>query len=284
MAAQSSGAVDSYATGWLIFPPRPTFAAVNLGLHAFSHRRTNAKLFALVAGEALAGRNVLDVGAGEGFFSSLLGEYLKAQGVAPATVLHACDLFPEQFRYADVACDRVDVGMQLPYPDASFDLACSIEVVEHLEDQFHFVRELHRVLRAGGRAFVTTPNLLSINSRLRFLRTGFWQLFDPLPLRTHNPVHLGGHIHPITFYYLAYLFHRAGFRDVAVHFDRFKKSATALTIALAPLLAMGRLAFALRLRRKNPEVYQENRHLVSRINGWSMLRARTVIVEAIKAP
>jgi SAM-dependent methyltransferase len=252
------------------------------GIRSFSHRLTNEKVFALVRGDALAGRRLVDVGAGEGFFSRLLGEDLKAHGVAPDAVLRACDLFPEQFRYADVPCDRVDVGMRLPYPDEAFDVACSIEVVEHLEDQFHFVRELYRILRPGGRAFVTTPNLLNINSRLRFLRAGFWPLFDPLPLTTQHPVHLSGHIHPITGYYLAYVFHRAGFGAVRIHFDRFKKSATALTIALSPLLGFGALGFALRLRRKAPAVYRENRELVTRINGWQMLRARTVIVEGIK--
>jgi SAM-dependent methyltransferase len=251
-------------------------------IHSFSHRLTNEKIFALVAADALAGRRIVDVGAGEGFFARLLGEHLKSRGVGPATVLRACDLFPDQFRYADVPCDRVDVGMRLPYPDASFDVACSIEVVEHLEDQFHFVRELYRVVRPGGRALVTTPNLLNINSRLRYLRTGFWLLFDPLPLSAHNPVHLSGHIHPITYYYLAYLFHRAGFTGVTVHFDRFKKSATALTIALAPLLLVGRWGFVRRLRRKAPEVLRENRDLVSQTNGWRMLRARTVILEGTK--
>jgi SAM-dependent methyltransferase len=253
------------------------------GLHAFSHRRTNAKLLELVLADGLAGRRLVDVGAGEGLFTSWLGERLKAQGVVPATVLRACDLFPDQFRYPDVPCDPVDVGMRLPYPDAAFDVACSIEVVEHLEDQFHFIRELHRILRPGGRAFVTTPNLLNINSRLRFLRAGFWLLYDPLPLTTREPVHLSGHIHPITFYYLAYLFHRAGFSAVRLHFDRFKKSATALSILLAPVLVLGRLGFTWRLRRKQPAVYRENRHLVSPLNGWQMLRARTVIVEGIKA-
>jgi SAM-dependent methyltransferase len=253
------------------------------GLHAFSHRRTNAKLLALVLADVLAGRRLVDVGAGEGLFTSWVGERLKAQGVVPATVLRACDLFPDQFRYPDVPCDPVDVGMRLPYPDAAFDVACSIEVVEHLEDQFHFIRELHRILRPGGRAFVTTPNLLNINSRLRFLRAGFWLLYDPLPLTTREPVHLSGHIHPITFYYLAYLFHRAGFSAVRLHFDRFKKSATALSILLAPVLVLGRLGFAWRLRRKQPAVYRENRHLVSPLNGWQMLRARTVIVEGVKA-
>ena len=251
--------------------------------HAFSLRRTNARVFALAVAEARPGRRIVDVGAGEGYFTSLVGDHLKSSGIAPATVLRACDLFPEQFRYPDVPCDRVDVGMRLPYADATFDAACAIEVIEHLEDQFHFVRELYRILRPAGRALVTTPNLLTINARLRFLRAGFWPLFDPLPLATREPVHLSGHIHPITFYYLAYLFHRAGFAEVRVHFDRFKKSATALAILLSPLLALGRLGFSLRLRRKMPELVRENRRLLSHVNSWRMLRARSGIVEAVKS-
>ena len=68
-----------------------------------------------------------------------------------------------------------------------------------------------------------------------------------------------------------------------MHFDRFKKSATALAILLSPLLALGRLGFSLRLRRKMPELVRENRRLLSHVNSWRMLRARSVIVEAVKS-
>jgi hypothetical protein len=78
------------------------------------------------------------------------------------------------------------------------------------------------------------------------------------------------------------VFTRAGFTGVTVHFDRFKKSATALTIVYGPLLALGRIAFTLRLRRTAPEVLRENQDIVPRVNGWRMLRARTVIVEGTK--
>ncbi len=46
----------------------------------------------------------------------------------------------------------------LPYPDASFDSILSFQVIEHIEDDTLFLKEIHRVLRSGGVALITTPN------------------------------------------------------------------------------------------------------------------------------
>ncbi len=252
-------------------------------IQALSHSSTNRKVFALVTQQDLRGRRVVDVGAGEGYFSRLLGDHVRnALGVAPPDVLSACDLYPEIFRYPGLRCDPIDSSGRLPYPDATFDVAVSLEVVEHVEDQFHFARELYRVVRPGGRAIISTPNLLNINSRLRYLRSGFWLLFDPVPLGVPDAVHTSGHIHPVTFYYLAYVFRRAGFARLAVHFDRRKRSAVALSLLTLPYVAIGRALLGARLRRKTPAVYQENRGLVAATNAWDMLTCRSVTLEAVK--
>jgi SAM-dependent methyltransferase len=46
----------------------------------------------------------------------------------------------------------------LPYPDASFDSLVSLQVIEHIQDDTLFLKEIHRVLRPGGVALITTPN------------------------------------------------------------------------------------------------------------------------------
>jgi SAM-dependent methyltransferase len=54
-----------------------------------------------------------------------------------------------QFRRAD--------GQAIPFPDHSFDVVCSFEVIEHVADQAAFVREIARVLHPTGTALISTP-------------------------------------------------------------------------------------------------------------------------------
>lgn len=46
----------------------------------------------------------------------------------------------------------------LHFEDESFDCVISFQVIEHIKRDREFVREVHRVLRKGGRFIVSTPN------------------------------------------------------------------------------------------------------------------------------
>jgi SAM-dependent methyltransferase len=54
-------------------------------------------------------------------------------------------------------------GRALPFDDSSFDHACSISVLEHIEEpgDAEALRELARVVRPGGRVLVTLPHALT---------------------------------------------------------------------------------------------------------------------------
>ncbi|MEI9917906.1 MAG: class I SAM-dependent methyltransferase [Bacteroidota bacterium] len=45
-----------------------------------------------------------------------------------------------------------------PFADNSFDVVITFQVIEHIQDDFNFLKEIHRVLKPGGLAIITTPN------------------------------------------------------------------------------------------------------------------------------
>lgn len=110
----------------------------------------------------------LDLGAGQGGFTKKLIE----QG---HTNIYACDKSPEYFRLKGLICSRCDLNHEaLPYSANFFDMVVCTEVIEHLENPRHLVREIHRVLKAKGRVIISTPNVLSLRGRLSFLLRGYF--------------------------------------------------------------------------------------------------------------
>jgi SAM-dependent methyltransferase len=252
-------------------------------IRPISHRSTNDKALQLVLPLVRPGVRVADIGAGEGFFSQLLGEHVKSRsGLEPSDVITACDIFPEYFRYPAVKCLKILPDGRLPYDDSSIDVACSLEVIEHVEDQFAFTRELHRILRPGGLAIISTPNVLNLNSRWRNLHSGFATLFDPLLLSSADPVHTSGHINPVSYYYLAYRLRRAGFAATSVAYDRFKDSARFLLIICGPMIWIGNQLFKRRLRARKKDVASENESILNDMWSLAMLTSRSVIAIARK--
>jgi len=252
-------------------------------IRPISHRSTNDKVLELVMPLIRPGVRLADIGAGEGFFSQLLGEHIRTRlGLQPRDVITASDIFPEYFRYPAVQCEKISSDGRLPYDDASIDIACSLEVVEHVEDQFAFARELHRILKPGGLAIISTPNVLNVNSRWRYLHSGFAVLFDPLLLSSADPVHTSGHIDPVSYYYLAYQLRRAGFASTSVEYDRFKTSARFLLLLCGPVIWIGNQLFRRRLNARKKDVASENASILRDLWSWRMLTSRSVIAIARK--
>jgi SAM-dependent methyltransferase len=253
-------------------------------IRPISHSSTNERVAQLVKDRLRPGMRVLDLGAGEGYFAQLIGEFARSKfGLDPAQMLDACDVTPSIFRYSAIQCRQIAADGAVPFEDERYDIVCSIEVIEHVEDQFAFSREIVRVLKPGGLLVVSTPNVLNLNSRWRSLVVGFPTLFNPLPLSSVDVVHTSGHIHPVSYYYLSHALLRAGAVDVQAHFDRIKRSAVWLLFLSWPLLLLGNVWFRTRLRRKQPSTFAENRGFLREINSLEMLTSRSIVVTASRA-
>ena len=233
------------------------------------HERVLALL--LADPRASSWRTYLDIGAGRG---ALIQRVTSRLGVTAS----ACD-------YTDALMElpgqRVDVANlnheSLPYADASFDVVTATEVIEHLEDFRRIVREIQRVLRPGGVCVLSTPNILNVKSRLRFLGFGFWNLFGPLPVRHSDLYTTGGHITPVSWFYVAHAMLDAGFEGLEPHIDKVQRSAVLPYLLLAPWIHLS----GARALRKERERYHTldaaNEPLVRAMNSRALLLGRTVI-------
>lgn len=52
-----------------------------------------------------------------------------------------------------------------PFEDNQFDSVVTFQVIEHVKKDAEFLREIHRVLKPGGMALITTPNIKMTLSR-----------------------------------------------------------------------------------------------------------------------
>jgi SAM-dependent methyltransferase len=103
-----------------------------------------------------AGARVLDLGAAAGSFTTTRSDLLIVRlDLEPlGSPLSAADLWVA----ADAAC--------MPFPSQSFDLIVSNHSLEHFTLLEETVREMGRVLRRGGRLFISVPDASSLTDRI----------------------------------------------------------------------------------------------------------------------
>jgi SAM-dependent methyltransferase len=106
-----------------------------------------------------SGKAVLDFGCGTGYGTRELSTVTKS--------CHGVDVSQEAISHCQNAYN--DSGIEftqiqpieespLPFPDASFDVVVSNQVIEHVSLPDTYIKEARRVLKPGGIFFVVTPD------------------------------------------------------------------------------------------------------------------------------
>jgi SAM-dependent methyltransferase len=110
----------------------------------------------------VAGAEVLDFGSGDGGFSAAFAEAganVTALDLDPARLRRAQALF-QDFKLNVRAVIEPDYGDSLPAQ--SFDIIICTDVIEHVDSFPRLARSHARLLRPGGRLYVSVPNRFSI--------------------------------------------------------------------------------------------------------------------------
>jgi ubiquinone/menaquinone biosynthesis C-methylase UbiE len=138
-----------------------------------------------------AGERVLDIGSGPGLLTAEM-----ARAVGPTGHITGLDISDAMLALGQRRAGDLDGTEQmsfvkadataLPFADATFDAATSIQVYEYVADLPRALGELHRVLRPGGRALILDTDWDSIvwhatdTSRMQRLLAAWMERFaDP---------------------------------------------------------------------------------------------------------
>ncbi len=142
-----------------------------------SRGKSSAAIYKMVA-RALerAGRCevLLNVGCGEGTLRSFVAhQFARYVGVDIARY----DGFPADAEFHQVNLD----GLPMPLADGFADVVAAVETIEHLENPRALMREMVRLCRPGGWVVVTTPNQLSLASKVSLLLKNQFLAFQEAP-------------------------------------------------------------------------------------------------------
>ena len=102
----------------------------------------------------LVSGDTLELGCGEGRGVGLISQQAK-------TYL-ALDKIPEVINKLSAEYPHLSFSQAvfppMDFPDESFDTIVNFQVIEHIQDDKLFLKEIARMLRPRGRAIITTPN------------------------------------------------------------------------------------------------------------------------------
>jgi SAM-dependent methyltransferase len=175
----------------------------------------------------------------------------------------------------------VDLNCFLPFQPASFDAVDLVEVIEHIENQPQLLREIARVLKPDGVVLVSTPNVLNVMSRVRFLFTGFLRGRVRPAHYTSKPGQ-APNIYLLHFYELYYLLFHYGFEIIALRKTRIKFAARFFTGLLWPFMWIFSL-IAVIGAEKDPLQRRYNWRILSYLFDPALLLSDNIVVKAKKS-
>ncbi len=102
---------------------------------------------------------ILDLACGTGYGSNMLCDNSNNIVIGGDISDESLHIANREFKKVNLTFEKID-GTCISYPDNYFDVITSFETIEHLTDYKKLINEFYRVLKPGGKLYLSTPNSL----------------------------------------------------------------------------------------------------------------------------
>ena len=174
----------------------------------------------------------------------------------------------------------IDLNFPLPFKSSVMDGVNLTEVIEHIENQAQLIREMARVLKAGGVVVISTPNVLNIASRLRFLFTGFVR-GRVRPAHYTKPPGQAPNIYMLNLYEMYYLLFHSGLSIEKMYKTRVKFASRFFLPFLYPWMWLFSLVAVIHAE-KDPVQRGYNWQILKYLFDPALLLSDNIVVKARK--
>ena len=224
---------------------------------------------------------ILDIGCGDGEYSF----NLKEKGFE----VIALDIDEERFKYKNkIEFLKCDLTKGLPFPNEFFDYVLFLEVIEHIYNHSFVIEEIYRILKPNGLLILSTPNILNIRSRLRFLFEGNFDFFREPTLDYYKlyPERLRN-IHLLVWRYqeLEFLLFKNNFCVEEIYTDYIRFQFKLLSFIFKPLIFIHCKKKERKFKKIGLDYRRINRILLSQelfLGRHLIIRARKVLRDNLK--
>jgi ubiquinone/menaquinone biosynthesis C-methylase UbiE len=189
-----------------------------------------------------AGSKVLEVGTGA-------GQFIRAiKNMRPELQCLGSDISVEAISQAKTYQDGVEYSLNqentLPYPDGSIDAVLIFDVLEHVAAPEIFIKEVYRVLKKDGLAYVFVPcegDYLSL-----------WNVLEKMHLKKDLTRRFAGHINYFSRKKLFDLYLKTGF---TIQTKRYSEHFFGQIVGVLAYVLMSRVAKKKHYQQLNNEAY-----------------------------
>ena len=236
-----------------------------------THDTVESILFKDKTDAEIAQMRVLDIPCGAGGFTQRVIK--RGAACVPSDIVDGMSVDEGRSDFAPADMDK-----HLPFGDSAFtDIVC-IDGIEHIRRGFDFIRECQRILKPGGRIILSTPNISSARSRLRWFLTGHHNKCEsPLNEERVTPLH---HVNMLSYPDIRYLLHSNGFEIRTVAANRIKIISCFYAVWMPLLYIATRWTY--RKEESDPSQRARNRETLSTMFSPAVYFGETLIVSAIK--